>query len=107
MRQSSGRCSSPETDCADALSKNNMKNFKAGAGKILHKYDMDGIPPLLDQGISICPTSETNACSVSSGRRVPMSVIAWLSDPKPDRFLGHRILEELAGEGVDLLGYVQ
>ena len=101
------RCSSPETDCADALSKNNLKTFTAAAEKILHKYEMSEIPRMQDQGISICPTSKTSACSVSSGRRVPLSIISWLSDPKPDRFLGHRIMTELAKDGVDLLGYKQ
>ena len=99
------RCSSPETECGDALSKNEVDHFMRTANKILHKYDMEEVPRIPEHGISVCPSSTLNTFSVSSCSAVPNSITDWLSDPKPDRFLGHRILEEMANNGVDLLGY--
>lgn len=99
------RCSSLETDCADFLSKNKLQLFRESALKILHKYDMEDIPVIEDRGVTVCPTSRVNSCSISSGGPVPSEIIDWLSDPKPDRFLGHRILEEMAKKGIDLMGY--
>lgn len=58
------RCSTPETEVADALSKNNMTRFKQEMEKILHKYSMTNIPEISDAGVSIAPISESRkACS--------------------------------------------
>ena len=99
------RCSSLETDCADFLSKNKLQLFRESALKILHKYDMDEVPRIPEHGIPVCPSSTVNTVSVSSCSPVPDVITDWLSDPKPDRFLGHRILEEMVSKGVDLLGF--
>ena len=37
---------------------------------------------------------------------VPKALIDWMADPRPDRELGGRILEEMA-ETTELLGYMK
>ena len=97
------RCSNPETICADALSKKNLKQFQEVADSITYKYGIEKIPEI--SAISIAPTSTNNACSISSGRSIPETIIDWLSNPTPDRLLGHNILLEMSHKGIDLLGY--
>ena len=70
------RCSSRETEAADALSKCNYERFLVnmpGAANTMPKV-------------------------------VPKTLLQWMEDPKPDRELGGRILEEMA-ETTELMGY--
>ena len=69
------RCSSMETEAADALSKCDAERFS------FYMPDQEPMP-----------------------RKVPQTLIKWMADPKPDRDLGDRILEEMA-ETTELLGY--
>ena len=69
------RCSSPETEAVDALS-------KCDYGRFLHNMpEADKLP-----------------------RTVPMALLQWMEDPQPDRDLGDRILREMASS-TELLGY--
>jgi hypothetical protein len=70
-----GRCSSKETEAADALSKCDYDRF------MVNMPDADPQP-----------------------RAVPQTLLAWMADPRPDRELGGRVLEEM-GRTVELMGY--
>ena len=69
------RCSTPEADAADALSKSDMDRF-----------------------FDLVPEADLEP------RQVPGALLKWLEDPLPDRRLGHRILKQLARKS-DVLGY--
>ena len=71
-----GRCSSKETEAADALSKCDYYRFLD---------NMQGAEPL--------------------PRAVPRTLLAWMDDPVPDRGLGGRILEEMS-QTTELMGYM-
>ena len=70
------RCSSRETEAADALSKCDYDRFTV---------NIPGADPL--------------------PRSVPRSLLKWMEDPRPDRGLASRLLEEMS-ETVELMGYL-
>ena len=70
------RCSSKETEAADALSKCDYDRFSA---------NLPGADPL--------------------PRQVPRTLLQWMEDPRPDRELGGRLLEELS-QTVEMMGYL-
>jgi hypothetical protein len=72
------RCSSAGTEAADALSKCDYQRF------LSHMPEAAGTMPKV----------------------VPKSLIDWMADPRPDRELGGRILEEMA-KTTELLGYMK
>ena len=65
-----GRMSGPGERAADALSKGDMQRALLDIGTVKEKMP----------------------------RRVPKTIVEWVSDPVPDPQLGHRILEELRGQ---------
>ena len=69
------RCSNDEAKAADALSKSDFGFFR----KLMPKAR---------------PGPE----------RIPLALSLWINDPKPDRFLGLRILTEMSGR-TQVLGY--
>jgi hypothetical protein len=71
-----GRCSSVETEAADALSKCDYKRF------------VRNMPEAAD----------------SVPRMVPRALLQWMQDPRPDRELGDSILTEMSSY-TELLGY--
>ena len=68
-------CTSPQTEAADALSKCDYDRF------MMNIPEADQVP-----------------------RKVPLTLLQWMEDPRPDRDMGGRILEEMAGS-TELLGY--
>lgn len=70
------RCSSDQTEAADALS----------------KCDFPRLVQHMPEAAATLP------------RVVPSTLLEWMADPRPDRDLGGRILEEMS-KTVDLLGY--
>ena len=70
------RCSSDQTEAADALS----------------KCDFPRLVQHMPKAATTLP------------RVVPSTLLEWMADPRPDRDLGGRILEEMS-KTVDLLGY--
>ena len=70
-----GRCSNPQSEAADALSKCDMARFKQNM-----------------------PEANT------APEDVPGALLAWLENPVPDRLLGDRILRQMANKW-DLVGY--
>ena len=72
------RWSSAGTEAADVLSKCDYQRF------LSHMPEAAGTMP----------------------RLVPKSLIDWMADPRPDRELGGRILEEMA-KTTELLGYMK
>ena len=73
------RCSNPEADMADALSKAELIRFRRVAMK---------------ENIHIQENMGT----------VPQALLDWVNDPKEDWFLGHNILNEISRETA-VLGY--
>ena len=70
------RCSSDQTEAADALS----------------KCDFPRLVQHMPEATATLP------------RVVPSTLLEWMADPRPDRDLGGRILEEMS-KTTDLLGY--